>query len=287
MFIKDIFLKKETTLSFEIFPPKDNEILFNIIGELKKFYPDFISVTYGAGGSSKDRTVEVASIIKNKYSIEVLSHLTCITSTKEEIEEVVENLKENKIENILAMRGDIPENFTIGKEHLYKYGKDLIYKLKNDTNLCIGAAAYPEGHNECKDLDMSVRYLKEKIDMGADFLITQLFFDNGNFFKFKEKLYKYNIKVPVAVGIMPAVNKILIEKIQKLSGVIIPDKVKGFMNKYENNEEDLKKAGIEYASCQIEELLKNKVEGVHFYTMNKPDIIKSILDNVSFKYYCN
>lgn len=283
MFIKDAFLERETTLSFEIFPPKNNEILFNIIGELKKFDPDFISVTYGAGGSSKDRTVEVASIIKNKYSIEVLAHLTCITSTKEEIEEVVENLKENKIENILAMRGDIPENFTIGKEHLYRYGKDLIHKLKNDTNLCIGAAAYPEGHNECKDLDMSVRYLKEKIDTGADFLITQLFFDNNNLFKFKEKMYKYNIKVPVAVGIMPAVNKTLIEKIQKLSGVIIPDKVKNFMNKYENNEDDLKKAGIEYASYQIEELLKSKVEGIHLYTMNKPDIIKAILGNVSFK----
>ncbi|AKA70793.1 methylenetetrahydrofolate reductase [NAD(P)H] [Clostridium scatologenes] len=283
MFIKDTFLKNETTLSFEIFPPKNNEILFNIIGELNKFNPGFISVTYGAGGSSKDRTVEIASIIKNKYSIEALAHLTCITSTKEEIEEVVENLKENKIENILALRGDIPEDFTIGKEHLYRHAKDLIHKLKIDTNLCIGAAAYPEGHNECKDLDMNVKYLKEKVDAGADFLITQLFFDNNNFFQFKEKIYKYNIKTPIAVGIMPAVNKTLIEKIQKLSGVIIPDKVENFMNKYENKEDDLRKAGIEYASYQIEELIKNKVEGVHFYTMNKPDIIKSILDNISFK----
>lgn len=283
MFIRDTFLEKQTILSFEIFPPKSNETLFNIIEKLKNFDPGFISVTYGAGGSSKDRTVEIASIIKNKYSIEALAHLTCITSTKEEIEEVVENLKVNKIENILALRGDIPENFTIGKEHLYRYGKDLINKLKIDTNLCIGAAAYPEGHNECKDLDMSVRYLKEKVDAGADFLITQLFFDNNNFFKFKEKMYKYNIKVPVTIGIMPAVNKILIEKIQKLSGFMIPDKVKNFMNKYENNEEDLKKAGIEYASCQIEELLQNKVDGVHLYTMNKPGIVKSILDNVSFK----
>ncbi|NMM64095.1 methylenetetrahydrofolate reductase [NAD(P)H] [Clostridium sp. P21] len=283
MFIKDAFLKKETTLSFEIFPPKNLDNIFNTIQELKKFNPDFISITYGAGGSSKDRTVEIASTIKNNYGIEALAHLTCAASTKEEIEEIINKLKQSKIENILALRGDIPEGFIQGKEYPYRYAKDLIWKLKEDANLCIAAAAYPEGHNECKNLDNGVRYLKEKVDEGADLLITQLFFDNNNFFEFKEKLYQYNIKVPVVTGIMPAVNKALIEKIQKLSGFVLPDKVKSFMSKYEYNEDDLKKAGIEYASYQMEELLKNKVEGIHLYTMNKHDIVKNILDNVSFK----
>ncbi len=286
MFIKDAFLKKQTTLSFEIFPPKNDKNLdgiFSTIEQLKKFNPDFISVTYGAGGSSKNKTVEIASAIKNKYEIEAMAHLTCITSTEEEILEVTKKLAENKIENILALRGDVPEEFTLGEGHHYRYAKDLIHKLKtNNDKLCVAAAAYPEGNNECKDIETNVKYLKEKVDAGSDFLITQLFFDNNNFLEFKEKLYKYNIEIPVVAGIMPAVNRQLIEKIQKLSGVIIPDKVKKFVSKYERNEDDLKKAAVEYASYQIEELLKNKVEGVHLYTMNKHDIVKSILNNVSF-----
>ncbi len=286
MFIKDTFLKKEIALSFEIFPPRSDKPLegvFNTIEELKKFNPDFISITYGAGGSSKDRTVEIASAIKNKYNIEALAHLTCITSTKEEVEEVLKKLKENNIENILALRGDIPEDFIFDEKHPYKYAKDLINGLKSHNELCIAAAAYPEGHNECKDLDKNVIYLKEKIDTGVDFLITQLFFDNNNFFDFKEKLYNHNIKTPVTVGIMPAVNKVLVQRIQGLSGFVIPKKVKNFMDKYEYNEDDLKKAGIEYSTYQIEELLKNKVEGVHLYTMNRSDIIKEILNNLNFK----
>lgn len=281
MFIKDIFLNKRLTISFELFPPKDDKNfqgISNTIEELKKLNPDFISVTYGAGGSSRDRTIELASIIKNRYDIETIAHLTCITSSKEEINGILDELKSNNIRNVLALRGDIPKDFKTKED--FKYAKDLINEIAKRKDFSISAAAYPEGHIECGDMGKNVDYLKEKVEKGAEFLITQLFFDNDNFYNFREELYKNNINVPVITGIIPILDKKQIERIAVLSGAIIPQKVKKFIDKYENNHEALKEAGIEYASEQIVDLISNDVQGIHLYTMNKHNASKEIIGNI-------
>ena len=281
MFIKDIFSNKRLTISFELFPPKGDKNFGGInstIEELKKLSPDFISVTYGAGGSSRSRTIELASIIKNKYDIETIAHLTCITSSKEEIDGILDELKSNNINNVLALRGDIPKDFKTKES--FKYAKDLIYEIAQRKDFSISAAAYPEGHVECADIGKNIEYLKEKVEKGADFLITQLFFDNDNFYNFREELYKNNINVPVITGIIPVLDKKQIERIATLSGAIIPKKIKRIMDKYEHSPEALKEAGIAYTSEQIVDLISNDVQGIHLYTMNKHNAAKEIIENI-------
>jgi 5,10-methylenetetrahydrofolate reductase, prokaryotic form len=283
MLIKDIISNKKLSISFEVFPPKKEMPLdgvYKTIEELKELNPDFISVTYGAGGSSKDRTIEIASTIKNKYGIEAVAHLTCATSTKEEIKGILNQLKNNNIHNVLALRGDIPDGFKINDNLDYKYSKDLIREIHNRKDFSIAAAAYPEGHIDCRNLEDNIKYLKEKIDSGAEVLITQLFFDNDNFYEFKEKLYKHNINVPVITGIMPVIDKKIIERIGTLSGAFIPKKLKNIMDKYENSPEALLDAGIAYTTEQISDLIVNGVEGVHIYAMNKPSVAKRIVENI-------
>lgn len=284
MFIKDIFSTKKLSISFEIFPPKnDNSLsgIYKTIEELKGLKPDFISVTYGAGGSSKDKTIEIASTIKNKYNIETLAHLTCITSTKGEIDNILNELKKNNIYNILALRGDIPENFQVREDLNYKYAKDLIKEVIKKKDFGIAAAAYPEGHLESKDIDEDIEHLKEKVECGVDFLITQLFFDNNNFYNFREKLYKYGVNVPIVTGIMPVTNKNQIQRIVALSGAFVPEKLKSILDKYQDQPESLKEAGIEYAIGQVTDLISNGVQGIHVYTMNKSDVVGKIIKNIS------
>lgn len=283
MFIKDIISNKKLSISFEVFPPKKDMPLdgvYKTIGELAELNPDFISVTYGAGGSSKGRTIEIASTIKNKYGIEAVAHLTCATSTKEEINNILSELKDNGIENILALRGDIPDGFKISDNLNYKYAKDLIGEISERKEFSISAAAYPEGHTECSSLEDDIRHLKEKIDCGAEVLITQLFFDNNKFYEFKEKLYKHNIDVPVITGIMPVVNRNIIERIGVLSGAFIPEKLKNIIDKYENSPEALVDAVIAYSTEQISDLIVNGVDGVHIYAMNKSAVAKRIMENI-------
>ncbi|SCG84170.1 5,10-methylenetetrahydrofolate reductase [Proteiniborus sp. DW1] len=282
MFIRDIFSKKRPVLSFEVFPPKKGlpvDIVYDTIEGIKVLNPDFISVTYGAGGSSKDRTVEIASTIKNKYKIEALAHLTCYSSTKKNTEEILKELKRNNIKNILALRGDPPID-AHSEEREYIYAKDLINHIKQVGGFSIAAACYPEGHIECKSLAKDIGYLSEKVHAGVDFLITQLFFDNEKLFQYKNKLAKRNINIPVVAGIMPVLNKNQINRMVSLSGATLPKKFVRILDKYEHNPKALKEAGIAYATEQIIDLLSWGIDGIHLYTMNKPEVANTIIRNL-------
>lgn len=283
MLIKDIFSSKKPVISFEVFPPKREfplDTIYSTIKALKDMDPDFISVTYGAGGSSKDRTVEIASTIKNKYNIQSLAHLTCLNSSKTEIDLILKQLIANNIYNVLALRGDTPID-GMQTPSQYKYAKDLISYIRRRGCFSIGAAAYPEGHIECDSLEKDIEHLKEKVECGADFLITQLFFDNEKFYQYKDKLVKKKINVPIMAGIMPVLNKGQIIRMVSLSGATLPKKFVRILNKYEYSPNALKEAGIAYAAEQIIDLLSWGIDGIHIYTMNKPEVAGRILDNLS------
>ncbi|MDX8336133.1 methylenetetrahydrofolate reductase [NAD(P)H] [Candidatus Cetobacterium colombiensis] len=281
MKIKNLYKTKKPVISFEIFPPNDKypiESIYETIDGLSKLNPDFISVTYGAGGTNQGRTLEIASKIKNTYKIESLAHLTCFGSTNEEIEIILNNLKKENIENILALRGDLPKTL-IKPNGDFKYASNLIKKIKKEDNFCIGAAFYPEGHLETNDL-LDLFYLKEKVKEGTDFLISQIFFDNDYFYTFKEKCDKLNITIPLIPGIIPVTNVKQIKKITELCGTTIPPKFQKILDLYKDNPEALKEAGIAYAVEQIIDLLSSGVSGIHIYTMNKVDIVKEIMNRI-------
>lgn len=284
MKIKKLF-NKSPVISLEIFPPKPEspiDTVLDTIEALSDLKPDFISVTYGAGGSSKSHTLKIADIIKNKYNIEALAHLTCINSTKNDVAGILKELKDSGIENILALRGDIPQNedFDLSAKRDFKYAKDLVNYIKESGDFCIGGACYPEGHIECSDNVSDLHHLKEKVDTGVDFLITQLFFDNNLFYDFKEKLDILGVNIPVSAGIMPVINKKQIERITNLCGASIPLKFGRILDKYEHNPEALKEAGIAYATEQIIDLLSAGVDGIHLYTMNRPEVARKILGQI-------
>ncbi len=286
MKIKDIFNNKKTVISLEVFPPKIDspvETIFQTLEELKDVNPDYISVTYGAGGKAKDRTIEIASKIKNEYGIESLAHLTCISSTKEDISKVFQDMKDHNLENVLALRGDVPEDpsFDFPSPLQYNYAAQLIEEIKEQQRFSIGAACYPEGHIDCESKAKDIKYLKEKVDKGAEFLISQLFFDNELFYRFMEELDIAGIDIPVSAGIMPVLNKKQIIRITQLSGCAIPPKFQRILDRYEDNPLALKEAGEAYAIEQIIDLMAYGVRGIHLYTMNKPDTAKRILNNIN------
>lgn len=288
MKLSDLFNKKRTLVSFEIFPPKQTvtlESIFKTTEGLQTLNPDFISITYGAGGSASDRTIETADKIKNTYGVEALAHLTCINSHKDEIDVMLNQLQAHKIENILAMRGDYPlnKNAATNKEHTYQYAKDLIAHIKSNHDFCIAAAAYPEGHLECPDLSSDLLHLKEKVDSGTDFLITQIFFDNNVLYDFLDRIRKVNIDIPVCAGIMPLLNIKQVARIQGLCGASIPEPLQNMIKKYENSPLDFEKAGIEYACSQIKNLMSNQVDGIHLYTMNKLEQSKMIIQQTQLR----
>jgi methylenetetrahydrofolate reductase (NADPH) len=279
MKISEILNKKQRLLSFEFFPPKkiENEaVLFETIEKLKKYKPDFVSVTYGAGGSTREQTVKWIKDIKNNYDLEVMMHLTCIASSKDKIDSIVKELKANNIENILALRGDLPEDMP--EEEIFqdfRYASELVSYLKQISDFSLGVAGYPEAHAECKDLEKDVENLKIKVDQGADFIITQLFFDNNYFYNYLDILAKKNINVPVIPGIMPITNLKQVLRFTEMCSVSIPDSI---IKKMENkSKEDMYKIGIDYAVKQCEDLLKNNVRGLHFYTLNKSAATEEIL----------
>jgi methylenetetrahydrofolate reductase (NADPH) len=285
MQIKEIFKKKKPVISLEIFPPKPEspvDTIFKTIDELKDLKPDFISVTYGALGSSKDNTLKIADVIKNQYHIEALAHLTCITASKNEINALLQEFKAHNIENILAMRGDIPKDYQINPENPlhYRYAKDLIQDIKLKDGFSIGAACYPEGHIECSK-HADIKYLREKVQCGVDFLITQLFLDNELFYQFMEKLDLMGVEIPVSAGIMPVINKNQIERITSLCGASMPPKFKRMLDRYGDNPEALKDAGISYATEQIIDLLTSGVSGIHLYTMNRASVARKIITDIS------
>lgn len=286
MLIKNLFTGKKPVISFEIFPPKkdgDIETIYDTIDGLKDLNPDFISVTYGAGGSTSKKTIEIASIIKNKYYIESLAHLTSVSLTKDKLKDILTELKKNNINNILALRGDFPQDM-LEEDKLnrdFQYASDLVAEIKNNGEFSIGGACYPEGHLESINLMDDISNLKKKVDSGADFLITQLFFDNEYLYKFKEAALKNSINVPISAGIMPVTSKKQIERIVELSGATLPAKFIRIMDKYEHNPQALKEAGIAYATEQIIDLISWGVDGIHLYTMNRPETARKIIQNIA------
>ena len=281
MRISEILKNKNRTVSFEFFPPKkieNEQTLFNTIDILKDYDPDFVSITYGAGGSTQDKTIEWTLRIKNEYSLNPMMHLTCVTSTKNSIDKIIDTLKKGNIDNILALRGDLPQDLKDNKME-FKYAYQLVEYLKNKGEFSIGVAGYPEGHPESKTLEEDVEYLKTKIDAGGDFIITQLFFDNNYFFDFLNRLEKHNIKAPVLAGIMPILNLSQMKRFVDMCGASIP---KSLSSKLEGkSKEDMYKIGVEYAAAQCSELIENNVRGLHFYTLNKYNATKDILDNLN------
>lgn len=273
MKISELYKSKRQTLAFEIFPPKPDiplESLFESIEGFKKLSPDYISVTYGAGGSLRGRTVEIASRIKNQYGIEAMSHLTCVGHSTDEIDDLLTRMKAENIQNILALRGDPPINqpdFDFSKG-AFRYANELISYIKEKNDFCIAAAAYLEGHVDSKRLKEDRARLKEKVDAGVEFLITQLFFDTRLYFDFLDKCESINISCPVIPGIMPILNT-RIKNMTAKSGCSIPAKLVLMMDKYQDNPDDLRKAGQEYAGQMIRELLDGGAPGVHLYTMNR------------------
>lgn len=275
--------KNKTVLSFEIFPPKRTnpvDTVYDTVERLKDLKPDFISVTYGAGGSESNAdTLKIASAVKNNYGTESVAHLPCVNLTKNDVLEMLGKLQNAGIENILALRGDVNPDFAPKND--FKYASDLVSFIKENGNFNIIGACYPEGHFETSSLVEDIRNLKTKVDAGAGQLITQLFFDNSYFYSFLERAVIAGIDVPIEAGIMPVVNKKQIERMVTLCKVYLPKKFLSMMDKYENNPTAMRDAGIAYAVDQIVDLLAQGVDGIHLYTMNNPYIAHRIYEATS------
>ncbi len=284
MKIPELYEKKKPVFSLEIFPPKRKSNLDSIYDTVEKLAvckPDFISVTYGAGGNIADNsTCEIASNIKKKYGIETVAHLTCVNSTKEDVKEMIGRFADADIENVLALRGDIISEEDIKTD--FKHANELAIEVqrKCSENLEILGACYPEGHYESKSLDEDIQNLKYKIGAGVKVLITQLFFDNQVFYEFMGKARLMGLDVPVSAGIMPIVNSRQIEKTVALSGASLPHKFTKMISLYENDAEGLFEAGIEYAVEQIRDLITNGADGIHVYTMNNPQVALRVHENI-------
>ena len=283
MKISEIFQNKEVTLSFEVFPPKTDagyEAVEKASAEIAALKPDFMSVTYGAGGGTSKNTANIAADLQNKYGVSVLAHLTCVSSTKELVKNMVTEYKARGIENIMALRGDIPKEGRIAYD--YNHATELIYDIKSlDDNFCIGGACYPEGHVECARQSEDIAHLKEKVDAGCDFLTTQMFFDNSTLYQFLYRIREKGIEVPVVPGIMPITNAKQVARSVSLSGSTIPAKMKIMVDRFADDPDKMKEAGIIYACDQIIDLISNGVSHIHVYSMNKPDIAAGIMKNLA------
>ncbi|HBX75969.1 MAG: methylenetetrahydrofolate reductase [Acidaminococcaceae bacterium] len=282
MKIIDHLKERRAGISCELFPPKKGTELANaleIVHTIAEKGPSFISVTYGAGGSNVGQAVAVAAEVK-KCGVPSMAHLTCINADESSIEAVLEQMRTNGIDNILALRGDLPEGQTL--EHAeYQHASDLAKKIKSFGDFCVGGACYPEGHPESANLNDDIEKLKIKVDNGVEFLVTQMFFDNDVMYNYMYRLLAHGITVPVVPGVMPVTNAKQIQHICKLSGTKLPLRFRAIVEKYGNDPEAMKQAGINYAVAQVLDLLANGFMDVHVYTMNKPDIIGGILDNLS------
>jgi len=282
MQISSLFGPDKVVFSFEVFPPKKNspiDTIYTTLDYLKDLQPDFISVTYGAGGNAADTsTCDIASTILNKYGIVPLAHLTCVNYTSREIDQILDILKEKGIKNILALRGDRNPNLPPKKE--FSYAGELITYIKKRGDFYISAACYPEGHVDSENLDQDIMYLKQKVDAGAEHLISQLFFDNSYFYNFLEKARKAGIHVPVQAGIMPVINQSQIERMVTLCGASLPPKFVKMMQRFEHSPEAIREAGIAYAVDQIVDLVSHGVDGIHLYTMNNPYVAGRISESI-------
>lgn len=286
MKVSEILKEDKVTISCEIFPPKKGSQLENykgIVAEMAALKPSYISCTYGATGGTSDYTVEIADTI-NACHIPAIAHLTCASSTKEKVFSVIEELKARNIENILALRGDIPENADFPLPNQYHHATELILDIKSKGDFCIGGACYPEGHPEASTMEEDLVHLKEKVEAGCDYLTTQLFFDNNIYYSFMYKVLRKNIHVPVVAGIMPITNSSQIKRSISLSGSQVPAKFLRIVDRFGDDPDAMKQAGIAYATDQIIDLVANGVNHIHIYSMNKPEVAAAIMDNLSSIY---
>ena len=284
MKIIDRILEDKVNISFEVFPPKTEDTYDKIIAaieEIAALKPSFVSVTYGAGGGTSKNTVKIASHIQNDLGVDSIAHLTCVSSTKEEVHRVVEDMKEKGIQNILALRGDIPKEADFPLPGQYKYACELIEDIKTQGDFCIGAACYPEGHVESEHKADDIANLKRKVDCGVDFLTTQMFFDNSILYNFLYRTREKGITVPVLPGIMPVTNGKQIARICQMSGTILPQRFYAIVDRFGDDPKAMQQAGIAYATDQIIDLIANGINNIHVYSMNKPEVAAAIMANLS------
>ena len=282
MKISELLKQKKPLLSFEVFPPKTTDKFNSVktatekIAELK---PSFMSVTYGAGGTTDKYTTAIATNILNNYGVTPIAHLTCVGTAKSKIKDKLKELSDNGIENILALRGDIPDNGDICRD--FSYANELVEFIKANGDFCIGGACYPDTHVESKNQEEDIKNLKLKVDAGCDFLTTQMFFDNNVFYNYLFKLRESGITIPVIPGIMPVTNAKQIKRSCELSGTYLPSRFKRIVDKFGENPSAMQQAGIAYATEQIIDLFANGIPAVHVYSMNKPEVAEKIQANLS------
>ena len=282
MKIIDILKNKRVTLSFEVFPPKTVDAVptaLTAAEAIAALHPDFMSVTYGAGGGTSDFTVHIASAVKKTYGVEVMPHLTCLSSTKEKVTETLQDYKEAGFGTIMALRGDVPADGT--RKNDFEHATDLMKQIKSfDSSMALGGACYPEGHPESPSLAADIENIRSKVDAGAQFLSTQMFFDNSLFYSYLNRLHAAGIDVPVLAGIMPITNKRILTRSLAMSGTAVPARYIAMVDAYGDSPEAMKQAGIAYATEQILDLYANGVRNVHVFAMNKPDVAKAISENI-------
>ena len=284
MKISEILKQEKVTLSLEVFPPKTSEKYESTAAAAKKIaalHPDFMSVTYGAGGGTGTYTAGIAEEIQKEHGVTTLAHLTCVSSSREHVLKMLKVYEEKGIENILALRGDIPQDGKVSED--YRYAAELIRDIHTYAGgkFCLGGACYPEGHVECVHKKDDIGHLKEKVDAGLDFLTTQMFFDNNIFYNFLYRIREYGIYIPVIAGIMPITNAKQLSRSVAMSGTDVPQRFRAIVDYFGENPEAMKQAGIIYATEQIVDLIANGIRHIHVYTMNKPSVAAAIMENLS------
>lgn len=282
MKISEILKQDKVTLSFEVFPPKTSstyESVARATQEIAALRPDFMSVTYGAGGGTSEHTVHIASDLQSQYGVNVLTHLTCVSSTRAHVSSMLDQFRQHGIQNVLALRGDIPQGGAPAND--YHYAAELVRDIKTQGDFCVGGACYPEGHVEAANKTEDILHLKEKVEAGCEFLTTQMFFDNHILYNFLYRIREKGITVPVIAGIMPVTNVKQIKRITSMSGTYLPERFKAIVDRFGDNPDAMKQAGVIYATEQIIDLIANGVNHIHVYSMNKPEIAAGIQASLS------
>jgi methylenetetrahydrofolate reductase (NADPH) len=285
MKIRELLKEGRPSFSFEFFPPRDEEgfqNLFETVHLLKHLKPTFVSVTYGAGGSTRRKTIELVTRIKKELDVESMAHLTCVGTSREEVGQVLDELVSQGMENILALRGDPPkgEKEFVSNPDGFSHANELVQFIRNRYDVCIGAAAYPEKHPECPTLELDLANLKRKVDAGADFLITQLFFDNFDYFYFVEQARRVGIEVPIIPGIMPILGLAQVKRFTEMCGATIPPNLLRKIEAAQNDPHEVERCGIAHATTQCRELLDQGAPGIHFYTLNRSRATWSVFENL-------
>lgn len=284
MKIRDLITQDKATLSFEVFPPKKDTDFADVEAAalgIAAFKPDYMSVTYGAGGSTKGHTIQLAQEIQEKYDVPTIAHLTCVCASKEGIKTALADMKNAGIENILALPGDIPKNYDGQVFAEFSHASELVELIKETGDFCVGGACYPEVHPDSANKHEDIIGLKKKVDAGCDYLTTQMFFDNNIFFNFMYRIREAGISVPIIPGIMPITRRVQVKNAVKLSGCNVPERFKSIVDAFGDTEAAMRQAGIAYATDQIIDLMANGVKHIHVYSMNKPEVAAGIQKNLS------